>query len=71
MGTLRSKTYTADTTVNGVLLGQPTIVNGAGDPFGPGDAIDDLWFGWNHENLPTGVRAADGTITVDNPGPGE
>lgn len=68
MGLLRSKTYTDNLTINDVLLGQPVIVNGNGQPFGPGDDIADLWFGWDDSRIPNGVLADNGTITVDETG---
>ena len=64
MGMVRSKTYAPDTVVNGVLLGQPVVVNVSGQPFGPGDDIGDLWFAWDDNRLPSGVLA-DGEITPD------
>jgi hypothetical protein len=62
---LRSKTYAENITINGVLLGQPTIVTAAGEPFTPGVSIEDLWFGWDDHRIPSGVLGDDGTITVD------
>jgi hypothetical protein len=55
MGLLRSKTYQQNITVNGVLLGQPTIVNEDGEPFTPGSNIEDLWFGWEDHRIPGGI----------------
>jgi hypothetical protein len=64
MGLLRSKTYAENITINGVLLGQPTIVTAAGEPFTPGASMDDLWFGWDDQRIPSGVLR-DGEITPD------
>jgi hypothetical protein len=65
MGLLRSKTYAEHFTVNGVLLGQPTIVTAAGEPFTPGASMDDLWFAWDDSRIPNGEIDQDGNIIVD------
>lgn len=62
---LRSKTYADNLTIDGVLLGQPTIVNGSGVPYQPGDDIADLWFAWDDARIPSGVLEPDGSITPD------
>lgn len=65
MGMLRSKTYADNITVNGVLLGQPVIVNDSGDAYAPGDDITALWFAWDDSAFPTGVcEVVDGVLVV-------
>jgi hypothetical protein len=61
---LRSKTYAVDTTIAGVLLGEPVIVTSDGHPFQPGDDIADLWFGWDDSLLPAG-ELVDGEVIPD------
>lgn len=59
MGILRSKTYVADLSFNGVLLGEPTLVTSDGVTAGPGSILDDLWFAWADPRIPNGIVNAD------------
>jgi hypothetical protein len=65
VGLLRSKTYVEATVVNGVLLGQPVIVNERGETAGPGDDLNQCWWGWDDQRIPSGVLGDDGEITPD------
>ena len=64
MGTVRSKIRTIDT-INGILLGEPTIATTDGQAPADGTAITDLWFRWDDSALPDGELLADGTIIPD------
>lgn len=55
MGLLRSREYVKDVVVNGVLLGQPTIVKADGSPYAPGDSLDVLFFAWDDPRIPSGT----------------
>lgn len=55
MGRILSKTYPENLAIDGVLLGQPTIVTATGEPFAPGDSLSELWFCWDDPRIPDQV----------------
>jgi hypothetical protein len=64
VGQIRSKTYAQDVTINGVMLGQPTIVNADLLPAGPGDDLTACWWLWDDSRIPTG-ELIDGQVIPD------
>ncbi|MHB1098519.1 MAG: hypothetical protein ACYCZR_03075 [Burkholderiales bacterium] len=64
MGSLRAKINHAPERVNGVRLGEPTIVREDGSSPEPGDDIRDLFWQWNDSRIPDGVVGDTGVITV-------
>jgi hypothetical protein len=55
MGLLKSKTYVEGIVINGVLLGQPVIVNEHDEIAGPGDDLNQCWWGWDDHRIPGGI----------------
>lgn len=62
MGRLVSKSDRRSLVIDGVTLGFPTITREDGSPSQAGDLIDDLWFAWDDDGLPTGTIQADGSV---------
>lgn len=53
MGMLRAKTNISGTKINGILLGDPAIVTTDGLSMLGATSVDDLWFAWDDDALPT------------------
>ena len=65
MGRITGKTYNALTEVQGVRLGQPTVVKADGTPPQEGDSLADCWFAWDDSRIPDAVIDATGVLTLE------
>lgn len=52
MGMIRSKTNLSGAEINGILLGDPAIVATEGMSMLDAMTVNELWFAWDHEDLP-------------------
>jgi hypothetical protein len=65
MGRITGKTYNAATEVQGVRLGQPTVVKADGSAPVEGDSLADCYFAWDDSRIPTGQIDATGVLTLE------
>ena len=65
MGRITGKTYNALTEVQGVRLGQPTVVKADGTPPQEGDSLADCFFQWDDSRIPDAVIDATGVLTLE------
>jgi hypothetical protein len=48
------------------LLGQPVIVNEHDEIAGPGDDLNQCWWGWDDHRIPGGILDNNGEILIDD-----